>query len=403
MEYELRGGYPLNREEFKRRMRDAERHLFSLGVGDAAEEVGRVNVTLFLAKIHFIQEQLGNRPYAMFIGAPDFTFQTSPYKFHEAVPEGGKIIWGDGTYNFVPAEIEPDFCGLLAGAVENGIDLEEVLDTLHEMRQKDSYYVGNTKIELHNFRPSSHFLNLYGVDNHKALNLPESVAVLHTSSDEMRDLLSDLVRERAEEMRTPFGVSRVLRGSDAWEYQRRCRDSSDFTKKKRKLLFEEIFGHGEIIANHNHYELTGPNGAVIGCSAVNEEGEVFVITLIDGSPAYLVKGRKNLTPRKIEELGFDARKIEKWAYDGLLNANIVPHGGGHKLIEVDGVAKVILYPGAKVIVPRYRTKVGTTAYVDMETAFRGYRSDGILERVRALELADHYATLKFIYGIKVDF
>lgn len=339
----------------------------------------------------------------MFIGAPDFTFQTSPYKFREVVPEGGKIIWGDGTYDLVPAEIEPDFCGLLVGGVEGGVNLEEVLDTLHGMGQKDSCYVGGTKIGLRNFRQGSHFLNLYEVDNHKALDLPESVAVLHASSDEMRDPLSDFVRERAEEMRTPFGVSRVLRGSDAQEYQRRCRDSSDFANEKRKLLFEEIFGHGEMIANHNHYELSGPNGAVIGCETFNEEGEVFVITLIDGSPAYLVKGRKNLTPRKIEELGFDSRGIEGWTYDGLLNANIVPHGGGHKLIEVDGVAKVVLYPGAKVIVPRYRTKVGTTAYADMEMVFRSYRSDGILERVRALELADHYATLRFIYGIKVDF
>lgn len=94
MEYELRGRYPLKREEFDRRMRNAEKNLFSLGLNDSAEEIGRINAILYLAKIHYIQEKLGYKPRAMFIGAPDFTFQTSPHKFHESVPEGVRSYGG---------------------------------------------------------------------------------------------------------------------------------------------------------------------------------------------------------------------------------------------------------------------------------------------------------------------
>lgn len=71
-------------------MRNAEKYLFSLGLNDPAEEVGRVNAILYLAKMHYIQEKLGYKPQPMFIGTPDFTFQTSPRKFHESVPEGGR-------------------------------------------------------------------------------------------------------------------------------------------------------------------------------------------------------------------------------------------------------------------------------------------------------------------------
>ncbi|GAI80261.1 unnamed protein product, partial [marine sediment metagenome] len=87
----------------------------------------------------------------------------------------------------------------------------------------------------------------------------------------------------------------------------------------------------------------------------------------------------------------------------LRRANVLPHGGGHKLNEVDGVAKVVLYPDGKVIIPRCGSKDGTSAYADMKEIPRGYRSVAVLDRARSLELGDHFAILRFIHGIKVDF
>jgi len=400
MEYELRGGYPLKREEFDERMRYAEKYLFSLGMGDPAEEVGRINATLYIAKIHYIQEKLGYRPRAMFIGAPDFTFQTSHHKFYASVPEGGKVIWGDGTYDFIPEEIEFDFCGTLTGAVGGKPSLEEILDVLHGMNGK-SLEIDGRKIEMKNFSPGSHFLNLYEVLDYEAQDLPRVVAILHTSSNEMRDLLIDFVRERDEEIRTPFGKSSILRGEDAREYEERCKYASDFSKRKRRLLFEQIFGNNEIIANHNHYELVGPNEAIIGCNLIGRGGEVFAITLDDSLPAYFIRGKMNLSKEKIGEIV--SGPIERWVYEELGRANVLPHGGGHKLNEVDGVAKVVLYPDGKVIIPRCGSKTGGMAYVDMKEVPRGYRSGGIMDRIRSLKLGDHYATLRFIYGLKVDF
>ena len=240
MKYELRGSHLLDREKFDERIEYAEKYLFSLGVDDAAEEVGRANAILFLAKIHYIQERLGYERHAMVIGAPDFTFQTSRQKFRDIVPEGAKIIWGDGKYEFIPGEIDVDFCGMLVGVVEGDPDIEEVLDRLYEVKE-DDHYIGNMKIRLENFSLGSHFLNIYRVDDHKALNLPEKVAVLHTSLDEARDPLRDFVQTTAEKMWTPFGLSYVLQGSDAREYRRRCKDASEFARVKRELLFKKIF------------------------------------------------------------------------------------------------------------------------------------------------------------------
>ena len=395
----MRGCHPIEREEFDQRVKCAERYLFSLGVGDVAEEVGGVNATLFLAKIHYIQEQLGCERHAMVIGAPDFTFQTSAQKFRNAVPEGAKIIWGDDKYEFIPGEIDVDFCGMLVAGVEGDPGIVEVLDKLYELKE-DDLYIGNLKIRLENFGPGSHFLNIYRVDDHEALNLPEKLTILHTSSDEMRDPLRDFVQTKAEKMWTPFGSSYVLQGSDAREYERRCRDAVEFAKVKRELLFKKIFGAGEIIANHSHYELKGLNRAVIGCTTIDRAGELHVMASSDGLPAYLMKGKMNLSPEKIEEIGFNSRTLEGWVYEELMSANLLPHGGGHRLIEADGISRVILYPNAKVIIPTYHDKSGTTAYSDFETIQRHFRVDGVLEKTLSLELAEHYATLRFVYGIK---
>lgn len=400
MEYVLRKGYPLRRREFDERIAEAERHIFSLGLGDAAEEVGRVNAALFLAKLHYLQEQLGYDRHAMFIGTPDFTFQTSPYKFRDAVPEGGKLIWGDGGYNLIPAEIEPDFCGLLVGTVEDSVSLEEILDSLYSMSVRDNCYINGVKVKLENFRPGSHFLNVYRVEGHEALNLPEIVAVLHTSSSEMRDQLTNFVRERGEMIWTPFGRTYLLRDGDAREYEKRCRYADEFSEKKRSLLFQEIFGHGETLLNKNHYTLIGLNEAIIGCHTIHDQGELLPVMLVEDSPAYLVRGRMNLSQEIIEQL-FGSKRLESWVYERLSNANIAPHGGGHRLIDIEGIWKVILYPQAKVIIPKAKNHV--KAYVDMETAFRNYRFKGILERIQSLGLADHYATLRPVYGVKVDF
>jgi len=393
MKYELID-FPIKREEFDERMSFAKKYVFSLGVEDVAEEIAGENAKFFIANMHFVQEKLGYEKRAMIVGAPNFTFQTSSNKFRNGIPEGARFTWGN-RYDIVPADLDFDFCGMLAGVVEDDLSLQNTLNSLHEMRDR-TYEIDCIEIGKSLFWPGGHFLKLFEVKDYKALDLPEHVAVLHTSSNEMRNRLRDLVRERTEKIESPFGGTRVLTGKHAREYEKLCRYASDFSKRKRQLLFEEIFD-GETIANHNHYDLKGMNEAIVGCDVVDER-EISVISLTD--KAYLVKGKKNLSPEKIEQC-FGSKPIEEWAYDYLLNLDIVPHGGGHSLPEVGRLERIIFYPEGRVFV----LKCGSSmeAHEDFWNISRGYRIEGILERALSLGLADHYATLNLIYTIKVDF
>jgi len=394
VEYELRN-FPIKREKFEEIMNFSEKYIFSLGLNDVAEEVGRENAKLFIATVHFIQEELGYDKKAIVVGAPNFTFQTSPDKFHQGIPEGSRFAWGDGKYNFIPAELNFDFCGMLIGEVYDNFNLKDILDTLHEMSEKE-YEINGVKIDKTYFRPGGHFLKLYKVENHSALDLPEKIAVLHTSSNEMYFSLRSFVREKCEEIRTPFGVRRILLDDDAKEYRKHCEYASEFSKRKRQFLFEQIF-EGEVIINRNHYDLIGLNEAIVGCDIVNE-GEISIISL--PGKAYLVKGKRNLSPKKIKE-NFNLVSIENWVYNYLLNLNIVPHGGGHKLLGVDKLIKVIFYPRSRVFLFKCNSRI--EAYEDLWDAPRWFRSEGILEKTLSLELADYYASLELLYTIKVDF
>lgn len=394
MKYELKR-FHLDKKEFDKKFNFAEKNFFSLGLKDVSEEIGKENAKWFMANIHSIQEKLGYKKQAMVVGTPSFTFQTSSAKFRKGIPEGVIFMWGDNTNDFILADLEFDFCGFLIGTVENNLGLEGVLDSLYRIRKK-RYEIDNVTVEKSFFWPGSHFLKIFTVKDYETLDLLKYMVVLHTSSNIMRNQLKKFVQERSTEIETNFGKSHILLGKDAREYMKLGRYASDFSKRKRELLFKDIF-NGVTIANRNHCDLIGLNEAIIGCDIV-KEGEISVISLTNR--AYLVKGKKNLSPEKIKEY-FGSRTIEGWAYDYLLNLNIVPHGGGHTLPGVNHLEKIILYPKSRIFVLNYSSR--TEAYEDMWNIPRDYRIKGILEKVQSLGLADHYADLQLIHTIKVDF
>lgn len=399
MKYEFKENLIPVTKDIKRRIEHAKKYVFSLGVGDTAEEIGKANAIVYIAKLHFAQEKLGYSPKALFLGSPDFSFQTSPHKFQNSVPEGGKLLWGDGTYDFIPGDLEFDFCGNLVGEVSNNLSIEKIIDKLYEIKQKE-YFIDDIRVNLDNFAPGNHFLNIYEVEENEKKKLPRRIAILHTSSDEMRDYLMEFVKEKGEIIDTPFGKLPVLTAKNAEKYISLCKYASDFSLKKRALLFKEIFGDQKILSNFNHYELVGTNQGVIGCYFLKDEHGIFPITFDTLLPAYLIKGKKNLS-EKILMRFFRKDELEEWVYSELLKANILPHGGGTKLTLKTRLSKVIFYPEKKIFI----LKRGSyqKAYEDFLYFPRTYRYNEVLKRIFELDLGEKYAKLSFLFGVKVNF
>ena len=92
------------REELLRR---AERHIFATGPRDCGQSLCVVNMKYGLAKIHYLQQQLGLPADATFIGAPDMTVTRNLNRWNSGFGYGGKLTWGDGAQELMILDISP--------------------------------------------------------------------------------------------------------------------------------------------------------------------------------------------------------------------------------------------------------------------------------------------------------
>jgi len=102
-----------------------------------------------------------------------------------------------------------------------------------------------------------------------------------------------------------------------------------------------LFGKFIEISNEIHQGLINMNEIVLGCHYSKNQATLFPFTLRADLPAYIVKGKPNLSPESIELLGFEKRSKSLGVYNKLLNADIIPHGGGYVLPDILTVNRVI--------------------------------------------------------------
>jgi len=145
----------------------------------------------------------------------------------------------------------------------------------------------------------------------------------------------------AECIQTPFGDFHILTGDAAKKYFEKYKCVEDFAKRKRRLAADLLFGTHLEISNETHQGLINVNEIALSCHYLEKDGTLFPLTLRGDLPAYIVYGRPNLSPESIDLLGFEKRANRLGIYDRLLNANIIPHGGGYVLPDILSVNKVL--------------------------------------------------------------
>ena len=89
-------------------MTRAADHIFSTGLRDGGTQLCRANMKYGLAKIHWVQEQLGLKPDATFISTPDMTITRNAARWKSGFGYGGKISWGDGNDELVILNVKPN-------------------------------------------------------------------------------------------------------------------------------------------------------------------------------------------------------------------------------------------------------------------------------------------------------
>lgn len=325
-------------------------HIFSTGLRDGGTQLCRANMKYGLAKIQWVQEQLGLKPDATFISTPDMTITRNAARWHSGFGYGGKISWGAGDKDLVILNVKPNTCGMLVGGLDCLPEISKLVHKIEEMKDRKDQIDG---IDLQwDFHLSNHFIDLFWVKPLGEVQLNEYVFIIHSSA---RELTGDnrigfgLYHDRsqrlagmAELLDTPFGPLHILTGSRAREYYEFHCYAEEFSKRKRAMAAEVLFGNFQYISNEVHQRLVNMNEILLGCHLLPEKDPERILPLVLRAdlPAYLVKGKPNFEETEIEALGFTRRSQRLGVINRLRQANIIPHGAGYNFPDLLNVCRV---------------------------------------------------------------
>jgi hypothetical protein len=339
------GGPALSDGERSRLLEQARDRCFFLDLGDAGARLCRANMPYGIAKIHWMQRQLGLEPDASYISTPDSTVTRNIDRWASGFGYGGAIEWSG---DFFPLELKPNCCGMLVAGLDGLPDLAEAGRTVARLSET-TVEVG--LIQAHwDMHRGNHFLNVYAVSDPDATSGHAHVAIMHSSGSELRgpnpngpglylvgQSGSSSLGSRIEGMRTPFGRAYLLRGEAAEIYKDYAGRVERFARRRREAYARILFGEDvTILFNETHQGLDGRGRMLLGCYGRADLPWVPV-TLRPDLPAYLIAPGRIYSRQTLEREGIAARARATGCLDRLLDAGLLPHGGGYSYPEMEGL------------------------------------------------------------------
>lgn len=409
----LHAATPLTAEDVMRQelLDRGKQHIFSTGLPDSGTKLCKANMKYGLAKIHCVQEHLGLEPDAFFFGTPDMTITRNVNRWTNGFGYGGKLCWGDGTQELIILDAKANACGMLVGGLDHLPSVNDLIDRIQSLKE-ERVTIDGVEIDW-DFCKSNHFIDIFRaapmVDD---VEIPEFAFITHYAGDELRGDaqgtfglyydFSPRLMEMAEILETPFGPCRYLTGRNAGEYLERFRYVEQFSKQRRLMAAERLFGDFQLLGNETHQGLLNYNEMLLGCHPVTENQEVlYPLVLRSDLPAYLIRGKPNLTPEHIEILGFRERAERLGIYDSLLTANVVPHGGGYVFERMLDVLAVHEVRGTRYFEMDAYHDYGRKVLANVREIPYSYRGREVASRTFELELAEPVAKLTPVYVMKV--
>ncbi len=343
----------VQKSELKRELLlKAEELIFSMGIGDVAEEMCKMNTRYGIAKLLFMQREFGLKETPHFIGTPDMTITRNKTRWNQGFGYGGKIVFGSKEkLEIFPLDIKPNACGMLVGGINALPSYNTLVERLIKLEESD-IEIDGIKIKW-DFYESNHFIDVFEVEPLEGDAFPSYVFILHTSSSELKGETkkgiglyfdqSNALRERAKVLETPFGKIYYLEEKDAEDYYNFYFYADEFSKKKRLIAGESLFGSFDIISNETHQGILNKGEILLGAHYFDNENKIFPFVMRSDLPAYLVKGIFNIKKEVIKSLGFEKRAKKYNIMNSLKNANIIPHGSGYNfphILKVKGVKEI---------------------------------------------------------------
>ncbi|MBW2263100.1 MAG: hypothetical protein JRG91_14095 [Deltaproteobacteria bacterium] len=338
-------GPALRDAERTRLLERARERCFFLDLDDAGARLCRANMPYGIAKIHWMQRQLGHEPDASYISTPDSTVTRNIDRWASGFGYGGAIEWSG---EFFPLELKPNCCGMLVAGLDELPDPDEAERAIARLSET-TIEVGLVQAHWDMHR-GNHFLNIYAVSDPDVTSGHPYVAIMHSSGSELRGpnphgpglylagrSSESSLGDRIEVMRTPFGPAFLLKGEAAEIYTQYAARVERFARKRRTAYARILFGEDvPILFNETHQGLNRPGRMLLGCYSGRDLPWVPV-TLRPDLPAYLIAPGLIYSQEALDREGLVERARATGCLDRLLGAGLLPHGGGYSYPGMDGL------------------------------------------------------------------
>jgi hypothetical protein len=396
-------------------IRRASDYIFSTGLNDGASKLCKANMKYGLAQFHLIQEKYGFEPKATFISSPDETISRNNFRWNSGLGYGGRLNWGDSNDKIIFLNVKPNCCGILVGGLEEIPDPYDLIKTIDKVKNVKLY--DNEVLLNWDYGVSNHFINCFETKVLSDIDFPPYMFMIHGSAPEFRDDkhgmglyidVSKTLKERAIEEQTKLGRHYILLDSDAKEYLDFNKKAINFSNKKREIIANELFGTGcEIICNTSHQFLKDYNNMYLGSNCTDADFElvptnIFPTALRADIACYLFKGKKSFSEITLKNNNFLERAENLELLDLLMNADILPHGGGYMLPDVSRVQKVLehndqRYFACELVKDSKKLKIVRNV---KELQFE-YRGRDVILKTLQLDLGEIIARLNPIFSLKL--
>ncbi len=387
----------------------ANDYIFSTGLNDGASKLCKANMKYGLAQFQLIQEKYGFEPKATFISSPDETISRNNFRWNSGLGYGGRLNWGSGNDKIVFLNIKPNCCGILVGGLEVLPDAYEIIKKIDNVKSTE-LYSGEVLLNW-DYGVSNHFINCYETKILSDIDLPPYIFMIHGSAPEFRDDRYGLglyidnsksLMDHAIKEPTDFGYQYILLDSEAKEYLEFNKKALNFSNVKREIIAMNLFSSDfEVICNTPHQFLKDYNNMYLG-SNCTDEGDIYPTTLRADLAGYLFRGRNSFSKITLKNNGFLERAEKFELLDLLMNANLLPHGGGYMLPDISQVQKVLEYKhqryfACELLKDKNKLKIVRNVK-ELQFEYRG--RDVILKTIQ-LELGDIIARLNPIFSLKL--
>ncbi len=334
----------MDSNQIRKLLREASFHSYSWSTDDLTARLAQEVMNIGMAKIISFYKECGIDPNdALVIFGPDGSITRNKPRFDSGVGYGCSVITKE--YLF-PSLLHPNGCGFGLYHVKDMPSISKLMTRLQTLK-KDGVPVGEQTGKWDVWK-SNHFIDLLQLEglipeySHYEKYLPQGDYVLiHSSQQIEKKMLSYWKKEEFHRVTTPFGQIEGLPRKSAGDYLNYFISVEKYSQKKRTSIAEILFGKDNIVcvSNSTHQGYFQENDLFnmrLGLyNSLDTTGDfslpIFPIGFNGYSFIYLYEGMPNINHDFLT--GSQLKQAEEKGHTSILNKiNILPHGGGYKLL-----------------------------------------------------------------------